>query len=212
MKFVSKGNEPDSFRDWKSTADENWQPTYDALQNPEKRDLHRALLNEQGFVCCYCGRSIDLGDSHIEHFRPQEKREDLALDFSNLHCSCIRGNMPGIPLHCGHRKGSNFDEDLYVSPIEAGCEQRFRYTLVGEVLALDARAAYMTTLLGLDIEFLRNRRKDAMEGVFDDDFLTSATHQELTAIRDRFRQVDQGVLPSFGHVLARYAEQLLEQS
>ncbi|MDP2793395.1 MAG: hypothetical protein Q8O25_04825 [Sulfurisoma sp.] len=67
----------------------------------------------------------------------------------------------------------------------------------------------MTQLLGLDIQFLRNRREDVLKGVFDDDFLNTATQHELVTIRDHYRLADNGALPSFGHIVARYAEQLL---
>ena len=125
MKWVKKQAEPTAFINWKSKANEEWEPSYDTLQNPEKRALHEALLTEQGQVCCYCGRTISLLDSHIEHFRPQETREDLALAYVNLHASCIREKSPGAPLHCGHAKGNDFDEGLVISPQDENCERRF---------------------------------------------------------------------------------------
>jgi uncharacterized protein (TIGR02646 family) len=209
MKFIVKTEEPSKFREWKGKANEDWQPTYATLQNPEKRALHETLLREQGAVCCYCGRNVTLDNSHIEHFRPQEHWEELALDYANLHCSCIRDTSPGMPLHCGHRKGCLFDEEKVISPMDAGCEKRFFYTLLGKVGALDDGAKYMVALLGLDIEFLANRREEVLRGVFDDDFVISATAQELETIRDRFRHPEDGVSPHFGHVVARYADQLL---
>lgn len=81
MKSITKGTEPSAFLAWKAKASDDWQPSYSILQKPEKQILHAALLAEQGGVCCYCGRSIALADSHIEHFRPQEARGDLALAY-----------------------------------------------------------------------------------------------------------------------------------
>ncbi len=213
MRHFVKGPSPTAFETWKALANDDWQPTYDDLQNPEKRKLHQALLDEQGQVCCYCGRTISLADSHIEHFRPQELREDLALSFDNLLASCIRETEPGAPLHCGHAKGNEFDETLHISPLDPSCERRFIYTLTGSVLPgdeSDVQATYMSDLLRLDIDFLRNRRHEALESVFDDDFIGSATDDELEALAVAFRiRNADGHLESFGHVLARYAEQLL---
>jgi hypothetical protein len=48
MKRIVKGAPPPSFEVWKGLASENWSPTYGDLQNPQKRELHRALLEEQG--------------------------------------------------------------------------------------------------------------------------------------------------------------------
>lgn len=214
MRHFVKGLAPAGFDVWKALANDDWQPTYDDLQNPQKRELHQALLDEQGRLCCYCGRSISLTDSHIEHFRPQELREDLALSYENLFASCIRETQPGAPLHCGHAKGNEFDEGLHISPLDSGCERRFAYSLMGSILPTDegdAQAVFMSDLLQLDIEFLRNRRFEALTRVFDEAFISSSTDEELRALAIAFRQRDAaGGLENFGHVVARYAEQLLE--
>lgn len=211
MRHYSKRAAPTSFDTWKAMANEDWQPSYSSLQNPEKRVLHQALLDEQGHLCCYCGRGIELSDSHIEHFRPQEQREDLALDFENLLASCIRETEPGAPLHCGHAKGQDFDEALYVSPLDPTCESRFGYRLTGDILSKDERASYMTALLKLDIEFLRNRRGEVLARVFDAEFIGSATVDELKTLARVYRLPDTtGNHESFGHVVARFAEQMLD--
>lgn len=212
MKQVTKGTAPQAFEEWKALENADWQPAYENLRNPEKHALHEALLAEQGWVCCYCGRTVELNDSHIEHFRPQERRTDLALDYRNLHASCLRETSPGLPLHCGHAKGSNFDEARHISPLEPDCEARFIYTLDGRILpadAADVRATYMIDLLKLDVASLRNRRREVGR-VFDPAFLATATDDELRALRDVYRRRDgQGRLTGFGHVLARFAEQRL---
>lgn len=213
MKHVSKGSPAPEFETWKVSDDPNWAPCYGDLQNPQKRTLHESLLSEQGWVCCYCGRQIDLHDSHIEHFRPQERYASLALSYENLHASCIRETQPGMPLHCGHAKGAGFDEALQISPLNAHYESRFTYTLDGSIIpseATDAQAAYMVELLQLDIAFLRNRREAEVHSVFDPTFLETVTMQELEKLRDSYRaRGAQGKAQSFGHVLARFAEQRL---
>lgn len=211
MKYVKKQEAPDSFEQWKGKASDNWQPTYGALQNPEKAQLHEALLTEQGWVCCYCGRSIEQKQSHIEHFRPQEQYPDKALSYDNLYASCIRAANPGSPLHCGHAKGNAFNEALAVWPIASDCERQFRYTLDGQIIPENDKASYMRDLLKLDIEFLNDRRAAVLQGVFDNDFLENASADELNRLREGFRQFDaDGQLPDFGHVVVRYAEQLLD--
>ncbi|MFA1026710.1 MULTISPECIES: retron system putative HNH endonuclease [Pseudomonas syringae group] len=212
MRRVIKGTEPVSFTEWKASANEDWTPTYPTLQNPQKRDLHNRLLQEQNFSCCYCGREIELDSSHIEHFRPQEHYLPLALEYSNLHASCLRETAPGNPLHCGHYKGNWFDEDLHISPTEDDCEQRFRYLLTGKIQSTshtDLPATTMIEKLALDIAYLTKRRQEAISGVFDEQFLSSASDAELNHLRDRLRSQAANNPISFGHVIARYAEQLL---
>jgi uncharacterized protein (TIGR02646 family) len=213
MKHVTKLGSPAEFEAWKALENEDWKPTYDSLRNPQKKAVHQALLEEQGWVCCYCGRAISQANSHIEHFKPQESHEDLALDFTNLHASCIRESDPGMPLHCGHAKGNAFDESTVISPLDRDCEKRFRYALDGRILpneADDEAAVYMTSLLRLDLEFLRNRRLAVLSEVFDPQFIASATNEELAKLVDGYQQRDRaGRLENFGHVVARFAEQLL---
>ncbi|NWE72671.1 TIGR02646 family protein [Pseudomonas gingeri] len=211
MRQVIKGTEPASFTDWKACANEDWQPTYETLQNPQKRDLHLRLLLEQRYACCYCGREIELESSHIEHFRPQEHFEHLALDYENLHASCLRETKPGNPLHCGHRKDNWFEEELHISPLEENCEQRFCYLLTGEIQASanDACATKMIDVLALDIAYLNNRREEQLLGFFDNDFLINATEEDLHRTVAFFRSVENDRQVSFGHVIARYAEQLI---
>lgn len=216
MKYLVKRNSPSVFESWKALGSEEWKPSYGTLQNPEKKALHEALLQEQGGVCCYCGREITLADSHIEHFRPQEAREDLALEYTNLFASCIRESKPGAPLHCGHAKGNAFDEANHISPLDEHCERRYIYALNGAILPsdeADKAAKYMRELLRLDLEFLRNRRQRVLNTIFDPDFLATVSDADLRKLAEAYREPDQdGKLASFGHVIVRYTEQLLEAS
>lgn len=211
MRYISdkKQKGPDQFEDWKALANDDWQPCYEDLQNPEKESLHSALLAEQAWLCCYCGRKIDRSDSHIEHFRPQESYPELALSYANLHASCIRESAPGMPRHCGHGKGKDFDENLHISPTDATCEARFMYTWDGQILPkseVDEPARYMCRLLKLDIKSLESRRKSVIGNVFDETFNTD----ELRLLIDAFRKPGtDGCLEDMAHVVARYAEQAL---
>lgn len=215
MRRIIKGAEPDIFGDWKSLANENWTPTFNNLQNPEKAVLQDALIREQGGLCCYCGRAINCSDSHIEHFRPQEHFPELALDFSNLFASCIRQQKPDNPIHCGHCKGKWFDEALAISPLHPDCEQRFSYDDNGEIVPTDGddRAAKTMILeLNLGAIYLRNRRAEALAGMFDTAFLESATTDELQAIADAYEARDREDLQPFAQVVFRYAQQLISDA
>lgn len=212
MKRVLKGTEPASFTDWKNTANDDWAPTYPTLQNPQKRDLHAVLLQEQGCLCCYCGREIEAATSHIEHFRPQEDFEDLALDYQNLFASCLRETKPGNPLHCGHRKGNWFEETLHISPLNEQCELRFRYLQNGEIQPADSAdqpAAKMIEVLALDIAYLTNRRRDTIRRLFDDEFITSVSNEDLARLVSVIRAARVSDQKPFDHIIARFAEQLL---
>jgi hypothetical protein len=133
----------------------------------------------------------------------------MDLECTNLHASCQGETEKPKPAHCGHSKGGEFPEQ-HISPLEKDCEQRFRFTLIGQIeSAVDVSATNMINMLALDISSLNNRHKEKLEGVFDDDFLVDFTIEELEAIIQHYRHPHTGHHDAFDHVTARYAEQLL---
>lgn len=154
MRFIRKGLEPESFTEWKNLENENWSPTWDSLQAPEKKDLHCALVREQGYICCYCGSRIRRSTSHVEHLQPRSLcNERQKLDYNNMLTSCNCGfQQAGISecedvdaehaieeaglqtplaladaLHCGYKKANWYDEYVLVSPLDPECASFFRY-------------------------------------------------------------------------------------
>jgi uncharacterized protein (TIGR02646 family) len=179
MKFIQKNPEPDAFTQWKQQATEDWRPSWENLQKPEKTIVHTALIVEQGHICCYCGQRISQEISHIEHFQPRTSYPDLSLSYHNFLASC-----PGYPEEqesktiitklpqefCGQRKGSWFDVDLTVSPLQSDCANYFRYTRIGELLPsqdstkVDAAEATIENL-GLNNPKLIRLRRAAIDAV-----------------------------------------------
>lgn len=215
MRHVKKNGEPQFLKDWKSQENESWKAIYSNLSNPTKRDVHSHLLVEQGWTCCYCGREIEIAESHIEHFRPQGRSHngiDLSVDYENIFASCIRETKPGAPLHCGHLKNEWFEEDCFISPLEENCESEFAYTLEGQIIPDTQRGKKMISILGLSERSLDNRRKKALALVFDATFISSATNEELSKLIARFKVIDSdtGRHDSFFQVLYRFAENLMK--
>ncbi len=169
MKYIKKGEEPESFTAWKALAKTtpNW--GYKYLQNPEKRELHDALLREQGYICCYCGMRITRESSHIEHLEPQSIPDpDLSLEYTNLLASCQREREPKKPIHCGIAKDDWYDETLMVSPLQPNCADFFIYTDDGQILETntsDKKVAAATTIdrLCLNIPKLKAMREEVIK-------------------------------------------------
>ncbi|MCB0593962.1 MAG: hypothetical protein H6557_00255 [Lewinellaceae bacterium] len=65
------------------------------FRNFEKvyKELKSTLVQDQGYICCYCGQRI-FSDIHtsIEHVEPKESEKKLTLDFDNLLASCDGGS------------------------------------------------------------------------------------------------------------------------
>jgi uncharacterized protein (TIGR02646 family) len=174
MKYIVKQGEPKAFSDWKNPepANDDWQPTYDALAGEPKNAVKKALMAEQGYICCYCERQLTDHDSHIEHFKPQSDPGVDPLDFGNLLCSCQNRIKKGEPRHCGNLKDNWFDQDRLVSPLAPDCGNRFAFTGDGYIRpATDHDLAASETIqrLGLNIQKLNDLRAKAIEPFLQED-------------------------------------------
>lgn len=170
MKRIVKSREPQQFSDWKEEDKMAHKPNWNRVSGPVKHVIHRALITEQGHICCYCESPVTVDDSHVEHFRPIRQFPSHALEYQNLHCSCLRTLSPGVPAHCGHRKGSWFDEGLLISPLQSDCDKRFKFNTNGEIAARDCndlQAKETISRLGLDLPSLNSLRAAAVEELQD---------------------------------------------
>ena len=196
MKYIKKGEEPESFKAWKALAKTtpNWGYSY--LQNPEKRELHDALLREQGYICCYCGMRITRESSHIEHLKPQSTPDpDLSVEYTNLLASCQREREPRKPIHCGVAKDNWYDENLMVSPLNSSCIDFFIYTDDGQILAgdiPDKKDAATETIkrLRLDISKLTAMREEVIKNLLADIDIDELTDEEKQKLVQGFDQPD----------------------
>ncbi|MBT9546708.1 MAG: TIGR02646 family protein [Candidatus Sericytochromatia bacterium] len=171
MKHIVKQPEPPDFVAWKAQANADWQPSYALLSGAPKRALKQALMQEQGYLCCYCEQSLTDADSHIEHFNPQHLHAGDDIAYKNLLCSCLNERKKGNPIHCGALKDDWFDLGLLISPLDPTCESRFQYLDNGKIQpAQSSDLAAQTTIakLGLDIAKLNEMRNKALEPFLDE--------------------------------------------
>lgn len=173
MKHIEKQQEPAAFSEWKAHDRMAHRPNWNRVPGDIKRGVHTALMQEQGFLCCYCQAPVNRESSHVEHFRPRGKQRyrNLQLDYSNLHGSCGRASVKGEPLQCGFSKGSWFDEQLLISPLDAACEDRFRFTGDGRIRPASGgateAAAETIKRLALDLPKLDKRRQEVLHAYID---------------------------------------------
>nr|WP_199330696.1 retron system putative HNH endonuclease [Microcoleus sp. FACHB-68] len=193
---------------WKARANEDWTPIYKDLRGTPKTELHESLLREQGYICCYCGNSINDKDSHIEHFKPQTTYPDLTLEYTNLLASCQREGKKSEPVHCGPKKAYWYDEQLMISPLEPNCADFFTYSGSGEILPAtdpDKQAAAKETIdkLGLDIDKLRAERIQAIEGFLQ--AIKGLTDEEIQQFAQAYEKLDvKGKYAPFATVIAYF--------
>lgn len=171
MKHIEKMEEPEDLVTWKANDKmyQRNQPKWNRLRSADKQPVHVALLKEQGGICCYCGTSIELDTSHIEHFRPREFFPNLQLEYDNLLCSCQRELQKEEPIHCGKAKGSWFEDGVTISPLDPNCETLFEYSESGHIAAIgyEHGADATITHLNLDDDKLVELRKAAIGAAID---------------------------------------------
>lgn len=171
MKNIVKDQNTPDFDKWKASANDDWQPTYEDLSGTTKEEVKFSLMQEQGYICCYCERRLTDDDSHIEHFNPRSNNAVNPLDYANILCSCQNQLEQGEPRHCGHLKGDWFDNQLLVSPLDPDCVGHFAYTADGKIQPArksDDAATRTIEKLGLNINKLNALRKKAIEPFLDE--------------------------------------------
>ena len=194
MRYIQKGNEPPSFAEWKQQSNDDWQPTWDNFQKPEKIHVLDSLLKEQGFICCYCGQRIDRKYSHIEHFKPRHSYLSLSLDYSNLLSSC-----PGY--------------ELPISLLDKDCGTNFRYSGSGEVFsnseAPSCPVKETIEILALNHFTLQKAREEAIEGILQD--IETFSDEDLRKLMSSYNRTDTtGKLEEFCNVIIYVLKQYID--
>ncbi len=168
MRHIEKAEEPASFTKWKEQGDENWDPGWAEFDGaPIKQTVKQALLQEQGYLCCYCEIRVDEEHGHIEHIHARHSHPDLELIYTNL-LYCCPETPRGQPTTCGHARGPN--DPVPVSPLNVDCEARFLYTEAGEMLPRDeddADTRETVRILNLNEPTLRRFRAGVYQEVAD---------------------------------------------
>lgn len=134
------------------------------------------LLEEQFFLCCYSELRADLVGLgyHIEHIQPKSAHPARTFDHQNLAAAALnsehdlrRFKISALDVFGAHAKGSQYDENLFVSCVQPDCERYFAYLSDGRVVAAQglnmaeiAQAEYTIELLKLNCTFLVTKRKN----------------------------------------------------
>ena len=152
---IIKGKEPDFWHDFKM---KNPGIQYDQLNDSEtgkqvRKNLREHLLQQQYKICCYCCRRIDLDNSLNEHIRPKAVYPKETMDYDNIIVSCAKDHKT-----CGPKKDNQYDEHLFVSPLDEDCEEHFAFFPNGDIVGLTEKGKYTIKILGLDSYKLKQAR------------------------------------------------------
>ena len=164
MRHITKTTPPQEFVEYLKTPD----VSFDGLSGVPKEALRQRLLEDQGYICCYCGRRID-NDKHtkIEHIKCQKNHKHLALCFKNMLASCDGGEqdradrvLPKHKVHCDAKKAN---EDIPISPLDEKIEDYLMFFPDGTVKGKGDIGKELIRILGLDTDFLTIQRRNAIK-------------------------------------------------
>lgn len=203
MKHIQKQTPPETFNRYARTPGSSFKDLSSEDNREIKAALRVSLLEEQGYICCYCGQRVSSADSIIEHLKCRDRYPRLELDYMNLMCSCLggqdkRSRNPQYPLHCDAIKGN---VDIPLSPLIAESETLFKFDEDGHIYGMDDRAEEVIQKLNLDNSKLVAKRKNAIDAYrwLDDEF----TDWEDEIANVNTRSADE-TLTEFCHVIKCY--------
>lgn len=192
--------------------------------NEIKKILYEHLWKEQKGLCIYCGQELSekleadtgKGYAHIEHVKPKNKYHDLRFEQSNLSISCdgfdTRYKDPATEKEfCGHNKSSEYDEVLFLNPLEVeNVEDFFEYDILGNISShpnLDedgkAKADYTIKTLNLDHSILIDMRKEQYEMILRE-YWTYETEEEQNQYIENLLNPDYETYPAFYSMLKQF--------
>lgn len=159
MRRITKNAEPHQWTAYRLTPG----AAYVAI--PE---LRQSLLEEQGRICAYCMRRIDISDgrtvekTRIEHILSRENHSELQLDYSNM-ALCCDGQVDSSS-HCDVSKTSNdvtfnLYDDQFFTTLSYGSK-------TGEINCSNTTYRNeINTILNLNHRRLKANRCSALKGV-----------------------------------------------
>ncbi len=165
MKRIIKNEPPE---EWRKFVKKHPKFQYKDL-NKEKNGmelrqlLKSSLIEEQGGLCCYCSRQIEVGEnsSHNEHLKSRNDYPNESMNYQNIVASCNSSTT------CGKYKDKKSITEEYVSPLEDNCEENFSWNTAGTIFGNNERAKRTIDLLQLNQQSLKESRSALIQQCLD---------------------------------------------
>lgn len=137
---------------------------FDNMDKLTSSQLRETLLNDQGYICCYCQRRIPeekLPKSKIEHFKCQDKNKELQLKFYNLFIAC-NGQIGSVET-CDTAK---HNDDLYgINLLDVNLSDKIKYTKNGVIYSDIPNINKDLELLNLNDQNLKLARESICKAI-----------------------------------------------
>ena len=208
MKYIVKQTPPPIFLKY---IRDNPTATYSMFRKGTRRykETKRSLLEEQGYICCYCGRRIyNNEESQIEHIfaKGTAAYKKLQLDYEKNMVACCdggkkersEGTINKEYLYCEAVKG---DQILPINPLTIECERKFLFDENGGIIGVSKDAEVTIEMLNLTSPVITNKRKAAIKYYID--YPVSDWNVEYARLS---KKDCSGRFEEFCFVLQRYIE------
>lgn len=127
----------------------------------------QSLLDDQGNLCAYCMRRINIGNAHVEHYIPQSDgrgRDDAdSVRYGNMFAVCDGFVGGSAGLTCDRARGN---KELKVNPAESDTLATIRYRRDGSIAAgSDYVERDLVDTLNLNQRLLVRNRQEVIKRV-----------------------------------------------
>jgi len=204
LKQIIKGKEPLSLIQYRASISKKDLKTlekFDTVPSNIKDELREKLLEEQGFICCYCMSRIDYNYSKIEHFKPRSIYREKQLDYSNLFIACCGTKIDKKEFYdCKTPKKKYIEKDLYCDTKKANkelnhinlltnIENNLKYKKDGQIFSDNSNInEELNDILNLNYAILKRNREDALSQLFIELKKSNWTISNLKLTLEKYKQ------------------------
>lgn len=181
MKHIIKTPPPREYADWCKQVKGKENEDYRRVHSNERKPLKLSLIREQGALCAYTLKRIDLTTCHVEHIKPEtvcraEKRGS-DLDYGNMVACFPKDDLIKPYRYGAKQKDDWWEEDgkQFLSPLTPRCESLLSFDIKGKIIAVngDADAKKTIEVLKLDhATLVEERRRSIREFIYGKDGAT----------------------------------------
>jgi uncharacterized protein (TIGR02646 family) len=223
LKKIVKRNEPRSLTTYRSQIpsqnilDENIYDdfpykTKEGCKNNETDNLRKSLLEEQGYICCYCMSRISCDNSKIEHFKPQSPHRDKQIEYSNLFISCNDGEgKNSANQHCDTKKGNR---ELRAIDLLDSIENHIIYNKKADKIEIDSQNDAIKNdlaILNLNVSRLQKNRKESYDNVIQRLKQKGFSIQNIKRILNYYKSKHNGKYEPFCEMIVYFLTKKLKQ-
>lgn len=212
MRNIRKREEPATLVNYQAQL----HATFEGLPSSAKQELCECLLEEQGYICCYCMSRIKRDSMKTEHWHCRSGYSGEQLDYRNMLAACY-GNegYPPRAQHCDTRKGNS---DLALNPANPQHDVESRVKYLGNGTIESTNTAFndqIDNVLNLNFSRLKGNRREvvvAVEQVLNEHPGTR-TRSQIERLISQWNSVDgDGKLKPFNAVAIYFLKKRLSRA